>query len=129
MDRRGWSTDPRTTLRLLFAVVLVLLVYMAFRFILLQVSILGLAGEVPIVLHAQIVYGHLIGTRLPVASTARATVLGIGVLLLALELLGAVPYLGDLVQFVLLVVGFGAVVNTYFGLGRFEPAEIPGGEG
>jgi hypothetical protein len=93
MDRRGWSTDLRTKLRLLFGVVL---------------------------------YGQLVfGRWLPIERQAVATVAGIGLFLLGMDLLSAVPYLGALVQFVLIAVGFGAVLNTYFGLQRFEPAGFP----
>jgi hypothetical protein len=106
---------------------LVLLVYMAFTIVLLPVSVLGLAVELGVVLYGQVVFGYLLGARLPVADRGRATVAGIGAFLLALELLGALPYLGAAVQFGLLVVGFGAVLNTYFGLQRFEPVSIPEG--
>lgn len=38
-----------------------------------------------------------------------------------------IPYLGALTKLWLLAVGFGAVLNTYFGLQRFEPVSIPAG--
>ncbi|WP_415383462.1 polymer-forming cytoskeletal protein [Halosimplex sp. TS25] len=110
------------------ATLLVLFVYMAFTIVLIPVSIAGLVGEVLIVLYGQIVFGHLIGRRLPIGRTDIATVAGIGAFLLAVELLGAIPYLGAVAQFGLIAVGFGAVLNTYFGLQRFEPARIPGSE-
>lgn len=108
---------------------LVLFVYMAFTLLLLPVTVLGLVGEALIVLYGQVVFGWLIGRYLPVEGPGPATVAGIGVFLLATELLGTVPYLGALAQFGLVAVGFGAVVNSYFGLQRFEPATIPGGGG
>lgn len=110
------------------ATLLVLFVYMAFTLLLLPLSVAGLVGEVLVVLYSQVVFGHLVGRRLPVDHDALATVVGVGVFLLVLELLAAVPYLGTLVQFVLIVVGFGAVLNTYFGLQRFEPVLIPEGD-
>ena len=104
---------------------LVLFVYMAFTLVLLPVSILGLLGELVIVLYGQLVLGYLLGRRLPLRADV-ATVAGVAGFLLAMELLGRVPYVGALVQLGLLVIGFGAVVNTYFGVKRFEPAAIPG---
>jgi cytoskeletal protein CcmA (bactofilin family) len=104
---------------------LVLFVYMAFTLVLIPVSIFGLLGQVVIVLYAQVVYGYLIGRRLSTDHPEVATVVGVGVLLLALELSGLVPYLGPAVQLVVVVVGFGAVLNTYFGLQQFKPATVP----
>jgi hypothetical protein len=108
---------------------LVLFVYMAFTLLLLPVSVLGLVGEVLVVLYAYVVYGHLLGRALagrgvPVEGGV-ATALGAVVFLLALELLSRIPYLGTAVQFGVVVVGFGAVLLTYFGLRRFESATIP----
>jgi hypothetical protein len=110
------------------ATLLVLFVYMAFTIILLPVSIAGLGAELLVVLYGQIAVGHLLGKRLPIDRSGFATVAGIGVLLLGVELLALLPYLGAAIQFALLAVGFGAVLNTYFGLQRFEPVTIPGGE-
>jgi cytoskeletal protein CcmA (bactofilin family) len=106
---------------------LVLFVYMAFTLILLPVAIIGLFAEFLVILYGQVVFGYLIGTYLPVERDGVATVAGIATFLLILELLGVVPYLGGVVQLAVAVVGFGAVLNTYFGLQRFEPVTIPGG--
>lgn len=106
---------------------LVLFVYMAFTLVLIPLSILGLIAELLIVLYGQIAFGHLIGKRLPIGRPDIATVAGIGLFLLLVEALGALPFLGALAQLGLLVVGFGAVLNTYFGLQQFEPVSIPGG--
>ncbi|WP_049980119.1 polymer-forming cytoskeletal protein [Halolamina rubra] len=106
---------------------LVLFVYMAFTLILLPLAIVGLLAEFLVILYGQTVFGYLLGTRLPIERDGVATVAGIAGFLLALELLGAVPYLGGLAQLAVAVVGFGAVLNTYFGLQRFEPVTIPGG--
>jgi len=108
---------------------LVLFVYMAFTLLLIPVSVVGLIAELLVVLYGQIVFGYLIGQRLPIDRTDFATVAGIGVFLAFVEALGAVPYLGGAVQLGLLAIGFGAVLNTYFGLQRFEPVRIPGGDG
>ena len=106
---------------------LVLFVYMAFTLILLPVAIAGLIAEFLVVLYGQAVFGYLIGTRLPIERDGVATIVGIAAFLLVLELLGFVPYLGGIAQLTVAVVGFGAVLNTYFGLQRFEPVTIPGG--
>jgi len=106
---------------------LVLFVYMAFTLILLPLAIVGLFAELLIVLYGQAVFGYLVGTRLPIERDGVATLAGIAAFLLALELSGLVPFLGGAVQLAVAVVGFGAVVNTYFGLQRFEPVTIPGG--
>lgn len=111
------------------ATLLVLFVYMAFTLVLIPVSIVGLVGEVLIVLYGQIVFGHLIGRRLPIDHTGFATVVGIGLFLFVMDVLGVIPYVGALVQFALIVVGFGAVLNTDFGPQRFEPVTLPGGAG
>jgi len=106
---------------------LVLFVYMAFTLVLLPLAIAGLVAEFLVVLYGQAVFGYLIGTRLPIESDGVATLAGIAALLLVLEILGVVPYLGGIAQLGVAVVGFGAVLNTYFGLQRFEPVTIPGG--
>jgi hypothetical protein len=106
---------------------LVLFVYMAFTLILLPVAILGLIAEFLIILYGQVVFGYLIGTRLPIESDGIRTLAGIAALLLVLEILGLVPYVGGIAQLTVALVGFGAVLNTYFGLQRFEPITIPGG--
>jgi len=105
---------------------LVLFVYMAFTLVLLPVSVAGLLAEFFAVLYGYAAYGYLVGQRLPVDRVDLASGLGTGVFVVANEALGRVPLLGDLVQLVLLVVGFGAVLVTYFGLREFQPAEIPG---
>jgi cytoskeletal protein CcmA (bactofilin family) len=110
------------------ATLLVLFVYMAFTLLLLPLAILGLLGEFLVVLYGQVVFGYLVGTRLPIDRSTVATVAGIGLFLIALEVFGMVPYAGAIVQLGLVVVGFGAVLNTFFGLQRFEPVSIPGGE-
>ncbi|WP_440009243.1 polymer-forming cytoskeletal protein [Halomicrococcus sp. SG-WS-1] len=106
------------------ATLLVLFVYMAFTLILIPLSVVGLVGELLIVLYGQVVFGHLIGRRLPIDRADVATVAGVGLFLLGIDILGAIPYVGVLVQLVLIVVGFGAVLNTFFGLQRFEPVTL-----
>lgn len=115
------------------ATLLVLFVFMAFTLLLLPVSVLGLLAQFAAVLYGYAAFGHLVGRRLPLERPGAATVAGVGVVLVALELVGRVPYLGAVVQFGVVVLGFGAVLLTYFGLRRFHPATVPparpGGEG
>ena len=105
----------------------VLFVYMAFTVVLLPVAVVGLFAEFLIVLYGQVVFGYLIGSRLPIKRDSVATLAGVAAFLLVFELLGLVPYLGGITQLLVAVVGFGAVLNTYFGLQRFEPVSLPGG--
>lgn len=105
---------------------LVVFVYMAFTIVLLPLSILGLVAEFLLVAYGYLVYGYLVGQRLPVGRDDVASALGVAAFLLAVELLGFVPYLGAFVQLSLVAVGLGAVLITYFGVRRFEPPEIPG---
>lgn len=105
---------------------LVLFVYMAFTILLIPVAILGLIGELLVVLYGQIVFGYLVGTRLSIENSSVATIVGIGIFLLVFEAVSFLPYLGGIIQLGVAAVGFGAVLNTYFGFSRFEPVTIPG---
>jgi len=105
---------------------LVLFVYMAFTLLLLPLSAVGLLAEFGIVVYSYVVFGYLVGRRLPVERVDVASAAGAGLFVVALELLGRIPLLGALGQALLVAVGFGAVLITYFGLREFEPAEIPG---
>jgi hypothetical protein len=105
---------------------LVLFVYMAFTLVLLPLSVVGLVVELLLVLYGYLVFGYLVGRRLPVERVDVASAVGVAGFVLAVELLGRVPYLGTLVQFLLVAVGLGAVLVTYLGFRRFEPARIPG---
>lgn len=109
------------------ATLLVLFIYMAFTLILLPLAIVGLVAEFLIILYGQAVFGYLVGTRLSIEHDGVATLAGIAAFLLGIELIGFVPYLGGIAQLAVAVVGFGAVLNTYFGLQRFEPVTIPRG--
>jgi hypothetical protein len=53
------------------------------------------------------------------------TAVGAGLFLIGIEALGRVPVAGFLAQFLLVAVGFGAVLVTYFGLQELEPVRIP----
>jgi cytoskeletal protein CcmA (bactofilin family) len=105
---------------------LVLFVYMAFTILLIPVAVLGLLGELLVVLYGQIAFGYLIGEKSPIDRPPWATVFGIGLLVLFTEAISVLPYLGAVIQGAIAVVGFGAVLNTYFGFTPFEPVRIPG---
>jgi hypothetical protein len=105
---------------------LVLFVYMAFTLVLLPLSVVGLLVEFGIVVYSYAVFGYLVGRRLPVERVDLASAAGAGLFVIALELLSRIPLFGVLGQGLLVAVGFGAVLITYFGLREFEPAEIPG---
>ena len=110
------------------AALLVLFVYMAFTLILLPLSVVGLLAGFLVIVYAYVTYGFLIGRRLPIERVDVATAVGVGAFVIAIELLGRIPVLGAATQFMLVAVGLGAVLITYFGLQRFEPAAMPGGE-
>lgn len=105
---------------------LVLFVYMAFTLLLLPVSLVGLLGEFLVFVYAFLCVGALVGRHLPIARPDLAAAAGVGVVLVGLEVVGFVPYLGAVVTGTLGVVGFGAVLLSYFGLRAFQPVEIPG---
>jgi len=104
---------------------LVLFVYMAFTLVLVPVSVLGLLGMAGVGVYTYLVYGFLIGQRLPVTRPDVAAAAGVGAYVLLLEGLGFVPLLGTVVQLGLLAVGFGAVLLSYFGLQTWEPVSLP----
>jgi hypothetical protein len=54
-----------------------------------------------------------------------ATAVGARGFLLGIEALGRVPVAGFRFKFLLVTVGFGAVLVTYFGIREFEPARMP----
>jgi hypothetical protein len=99
-----------------------LLVFMAITILLLPVSLLGLLVGVLTVVYVHVTFGYLLGRRLPIDSVPAATATGAGGVVLALEVLGRVPIVGDTVRLGTILVGVGAVLVTYFGLSEFEPA-------
>lgn len=110
---------------LVAATALALVVFMAATIILLPVSVLGVGVGVLTVAYGYVVYGYLVGQRLPIERPDVASAVGVVVFSAAVELVGAVPFVGTAVQLGLLVVGVGAVLVTYFGLKRFEPVALP----
>lgn len=105
---------------------LVLFVYMAFTLLLLPVSLFGILGEVLLVGYAFLCWGAVVGRRLPIERPGLAAPAGFALLLVGLELVGFVPILDVVVTGALAAVGLGALLVSYVGLRRFQPAEIPG---
>lgn len=102
-----------------------LFVFMAFTLILIPVSVVGLLGGLVMLAYGLIALGHLVGRRFPATRTGLASGLGIVAVMVALQLVGIIPILGDLIIGVVLMTGLGAVIITYFGLSEFKPEALP----
>lgn len=102
-----------------------LVVFMAITLLLLPVSVLGVVVGFVVVSYAYVVFGYLLGRRLPVGRVDLASAAGVVAVVLAVEALGRIPVVGALVELGLVVTGAGAVLLTYFGLQRFEPVALP----
>jgi len=114
------------TVGLLVAVTAIsLFVFMAFTLILLPVALLGLAAGLAAIGYGIVALGHLAGRHLPIGRAAPATAAGVVVVMVLLQVLGAIPIVGDLLVITLVLTGLGAVLLTYFGLSRFVPASLP----
>lgn len=113
------------TVGLLSVVTLIaLFVFMAFTIILIPVSLLGLVGGVLVVVYAYVAIGHLVGRAVPTDSPGLSTAFGAVGFLVASRLVGLVPIVGDSISLVVLVIGLGAVLITYFGLRACEPPTL-----
>ncbi|MDX1745235.1 MAG: hypothetical protein R3324_04800 [Halobacteriales archaeon] len=109
------------TVGLLSAVTMIaLFVFMAFTIILIPISVLGLVVGLLVLGYAYVAVGYLIGRVIPTDSPGLATALGALGFSVASRLFGFVPIVGDSVPVVVLIVGLGAVLITYFGLQAFE---------
>lgn len=105
---------------------LALIVFMAITVLLLPISVLGLLLGVVVVEYSYVVFGYLIGRRLPIEPVGRATAVGVVAFVVLVEVLGRIPVVGALAQLGLILMGIGAVLITYFGLREFQPVELPG---
>ncbi|SDK58744.1 hypothetical protein [Natronorubrum texcoconense] len=110
---------------LLSVTFLAVFVFMAFTLVLLPVSIFGLLIGLVTIAYGIIGMGYLAGKRLDTPRVGLATGLGVVGIMMLLQVVGAVPILGDLIAGGLLLIGLGAVVVTYFGLQEFEPVSLP----
>lgn len=111
---------------LLAVTFLAVFVFMAFTLVLLPVSILGLLVGMLTIAYGIIALGYLVGQRLETQRVGLATALGVVAIMVFLQVIGAVPILGDLIVGGLLLIGLGAAVLTYYGLQEFEPVTLPG---
>lgn len=102
-----------------------LVVFMAITVLLLPVSLVGIIGGLVVSGYAYIAFGYLLGRRLPIERVERATAGGVVAFVILMEGLSRIPLAGAIVQLLLVLIGFGAVLITYFGLREFEPVELP----
>jgi hypothetical protein len=102
-----------------------LFVFMAFTLVLLPVSILGLLAGLVVTGYGIVAWGTLVAPRIPTTRGGLAAGAGVAVVMVALELAGGVPVLGDLLVIGVLLTGIGAVMVTYFGLQEYRPVTLP----
>jgi hypothetical protein len=105
---------------------LAVFVFMAFTLVLLPVAILGIGAGVITATLGLIAVGRGVGRRLPIDDLSIATAVGGALVVLALQLVGLVPFLGDWIALSIILTGVGAVFVTYFGATRFETEALPG---
>lgn len=106
------------------------LVMIAFTIILIPVAVLGIVVGLLAIAYGWIAVGSAVGRwvsrRLAWEwSPASVTALGTFLFLLALDVVAAVPLLGDTAAMLVTATAFGAVILTRFGLRRFVPASYP----
>jgi cytoskeletal protein CcmA (bactofilin family) len=112
---------------LVFIVLPVLLVMMAFTIVLIPVTLIGLVATLLVLAYAGIIYGRLIGRQLARVFTGNlaptpAAILGTLVFVVIINLLQFVPVVGAVVVILAGCVGFGAILLTRFGLIEYVPA-------
>lgn len=110
---------------LLVLTALSLLVFMAFTLVLIPVSLLGLTAGLAVTALGIIAWGHRLGRHLPLHRPRAATAAGAAVVVVSLQLVGAVPIVGDIVVGFVLLSGLGAITITYLGFAEFHPAPLP----
>lgn len=108
------------------AVLLVLLIFMAFTLILLPVSLVGLVALLVTIGYGELSIGYLLAGPLPVEQPKWRAALGGVALVLLLQLIGLIPIVGTLVPGLVALAALGAPLITYYGLRSFEPPHIPG---
>jgi len=102
-----------------------LLVFMAFTLVLIPVSLLGLAAGIAVATLGIIGWGHRLGRHLPLHEPGAATAAATAAVVVSLQLVGAVPVVGDIVVGFVLLSGLGAIAITYVGFTEFHPAPLP----
>lgn len=108
------------------AVVLVLLIFMAFTLVLVPISLLGLGAFLLSLAYGQVAIGYQLVGPLGIEQARFRAAVGAPLLVVVLQIAGLVPFLGSLVAGLVALVGFGAALITYYGLRDFEPPTIPG---
>jgi hypothetical protein len=102
-----------------------LFVFMAFTLVLIPVALLGMVAGLLALGYGVVVLGRMVGQRLGIAHAGLASGLGVVVVIVALQVLGAIPLVGAVIVPVLLLTGLGAVLITYLGLQQFKPPTLP----
>ena len=110
---------------LLSLTAIAVLVFMGFTLVLIPLALVGLAAGVVVLGFGVIGLGQLVGSRLPALSGRAAAVVGVVAVVVAMQLVGLVPLVGDLAVIAALMAGVGAVTVTYFGVVRFRPVDLP----
>jgi hypothetical protein len=110
---------------LLTLTAIAVLVFMGFTLVLIPLALVGLLAGVVVLGFGVLGLGQLVGNRLPGLTGRAATVVGVVAVVVALQLVGLIPLVGDLAVIAALMAGVGAVTVTYFGVARFRPVELP----
>jgi hypothetical protein len=108
------------------AVTPALLVLMAFTVVLLPVTTLGIVLMLLVSSYAQVALGWALGQQFRRWwgwTERRATFAGVVVLLVVLWLLRLVPFVGDALFLIVVVVAVGAVLLTRFGTTAYQPPQ------
>ena len=101
-------------------------VFMALTLVLLPVAIAGLVIGVLTLGYGLVAWGHFLGSIIPIRRPRVATGVGVVLAVIGVQVAGAIPFLGDLLVGVVLLVGVGAVLITYYGVSPFRPAALEG---
>jgi cytoskeletal protein CcmA (bactofilin family) len=101
-----------------------LFVFMAFTLILIPVSLLGLGAGLVMLAYGIVALGSLVAQRLPIRRPELATAAGVAAVMVGIQLIDAVPVLGNAAVGALLLASLGAVIVTYVGLQEFTPVTI-----
>lgn len=110
---------------LLTLTAIAVVVFMGFTLVLIPVAAAVLVVGVLTIAYGFLAMGHAIGRRFPSLSPGMAAALGVVTAVVLVELLGLVPWVGDLAVLGILMAGVGAAVITYYGVSPFEPVRIP----
>lgn len=122
---RGHPVVATTVGALLAMTGIAVIVFMAFTLVLIPIALIGLVVAVLTTSYGLVVWGHLIGARLPISRRGLATGTGVVGLVAFLRLIGLVPIVGDVVVFGFVLSSLGAVVISYYGATVFRPVDIP----